>query len=1175
MRKSDLYRPSSMVMALCLVSYMAVAPATAETIDDDRTATQTTTESDSRIIVTSDGSVDVTCDGTATQSAINVDDSNIDQNFLVRLDDGSLVQLSRVGDACDAQAASLRISDDRQGTITINGSLFAFPEGATPNEGATIALLIGDGEGFTQDVSTNLTVGETGQIVGDIHITGDSTGQFEASIDITNDGDITGDVTIEDYDVTLENNGTYAGQIAISETNGNDHNFVVVNNGSLSNGTNNSDADVLTFNFTGDSAITLNNIGTRDINGDILEDESGVIFGNITIVGDNVATQITNTGIIRGQLNVTSIDGTNFLNLSISNSGLINATDSPNALLLVDVGNENSGASLSNSFLGEIVGNLVFGDVGAHSISNSGDITGLISFGDGENRATFSAGVIQAADSAAFAGGPLVDMGSNDDSITLNGGIVQAIANVTDVNGDITQGVEELTDENGTRTGFTFHGAAEAGTLVQMGEGADTFTASSGALGGATTLLDMGGGDDTLNISLSDLTVLGLDPNGVITGGDLTETDGDTLTFNTAGVEDGFTFVDFGTFEGFENFSLLGGTLILDPDSTDRLQGMTGTLSISSGATLELLQVQSFEPNGFAAGEISGTLRLNTLASLTSQTEDSEFTIKNGGLIEFVFNDAGTDFGRLTDANAPSSTMTIESGGRIEAIIPRGSLDDQLTSFTSAPVTVTVVEANAFSLKDAVGDELALTEINNFVTDDNPFYDYTAEIVGEELNLTITRTPGLQAIINSNGASGILGSIGAALDAEFQQCTTGELDPNDSDETLCGFIASTADSDDGTILNNLALAAPDRISGEHTIRVNTQQSLHSLIEKRANVLRARSRDMPSGVGSGRIDSRQSSRLSAQDRQMAGLTDNLTNQFDGKGEGELLDLGSGMAAGSVWSAHNVWFQAYSAFTERDRTRQSGGYEADQIGFAMGYDWRASRTWLFGFYGGYALSNVDGSDSSREQIDIDTVSGGLFMSWFDRYTSWSTTMSVGITNMEGERIGLGGNKNTRDSDGYEFALSSNVDTNITIANRLILTPALDLNFGIFGRDGYTEDGAFGLTVDDKTSHSLATGISAKLAAPGQMGATGVLPYIRTGVWHEFLDDTSETTAKFANSQAGANFTVSELDTESTQYLAGLGIDVVSPRGGVNFTFGYNFIGGDDTMSHTLDTSLRFRF
>ncbi len=1122
MRRHDLHRPSHWVLALCLSSTIGLAgtSASANTISDPNAGPQQTTDNDATIIVQDQGVVTADC---------SVDDRAIDvlhDNYVIRIDNGGSVVLDDTNAACANLASAIVIGGNVGGTTTVNGLV---------NGAANLAFVIGtqNDVGDTEKTHT-INIGETGEVQGSLQIFG------KDNISITNDGLINGTIRLEHDSgtpsVTIVNNGTMLAQLGdplISDTS------------------------------TGAAGTTaISNVGSFDANG-ALDPNLGVMTGDLELNGEDRVYSFANSGTYTGTISFAS---PSFGGATISNSGVMQAeaggTGAATLLDVINQGDTDIVLTFTNSFLGETSGRLSFGDGGDHILSNSGDMTGIIVMGDGNNRATLAAGFVQAPVGADLTVEPLLDLGAGEDTLTISGSRVQGQA------GFITE-----IEDNGNVTGFEFDADANnivAGTLINLGDDDDEATISGGALGGADTLLDMGDGNDTLSFTLNPLALIAIDNRSIITGG----ADTDTVAFNVAAHEDGFEFTDFAQVADFESLQVTAGTLILNPDAN--LFGVSGgTLTVNEGATLQVLNNANVASE-FLTGTINGTLRVD--GNLPLIAAGGAFTVNDGGILQFGIVDAGSPtpadptLNGILQSGGAGTTVTLADGSAVELVLA----DQFTTGFTQIgqTSTVTIIEA----------DTITIDDVDTALIDNDPFHEFTLIQSPGLLEVEIGRTPGFQQIALDSGRGRLIGTVGSALDAEYAACSDAERDGSDvasSFTPLCNAIATLGvtsnDPDDNLgIAGLLAVAAPDRTSGEHTMRVDTQKMLHSIVEKRADILRSRSRSLPAGVGTGQIDKpQQQSRLSGTDRQLAGLTDNLTDEIDGTGAGNLVDFGTGLGAGSVWSAHHLWMQVYTAFTERDDDRFISGYDGEQYGIAFGYDWRASRTWLFGLYGAYSTSEVDGNDLSNEQVDVDTISGGAYMSWFDRHTSWSSTLSFGLSDFEGERIGFGGTKLTRSHDGFEVGLSSSIDRNITVAKRLLLTPAFDMSFGLYDRDGYTEDGTFGLTVKGKTSYSLNTGISAKLAAPGQIGRTGVLPYIRTGAWHEFFDDNADTKASFTGSKAGSTFKVDGIQTASTQYLAGLGLDLVSARGRVNFSFGYNFIGGDDTQSHTLNSNLRFRF
>jgi subtilase-type serine protease len=253
-------------------------------------------------------------------------------------------------------------------------------------------------------------------------------------------------------------------------------------------------------------------------------------------------------------------------------------------------------------------------------------------------------------------------------------------------------------------------GSTTPGAAVQMGNGNDTLT-NYGRIEGKNDLaIDMGDGDDFLQ--LLDGTVIGSIAGGIGTD---TLTTGGTQTFAT------------GVLSGFENFVVQNGATTFNYGL-----GTVSSMTVNSGASLQVNG--AFGTSGNLT--VNGTFKAATGATTRTVNVGGNFSLGAAGTLE-----VGID-GTQSDKIAATGTAAIANGATVQAV---------MKTYVPDTASWTIVSAAGGLTADA-----SQLHVNNTAT-----LAYSLQTAGNDLILNVQRTGTASSI--TGGSIG--GSIGQTIDA--------------------------------------------------------------------------------------------------------------------------------------------------------------------------------------------------------------------------------------------------------------------------------------------------------------------------------------------------------------------------------------------------------------------------
>jgi uncharacterized protein with beta-barrel porin domain len=237
----------------------------------------------------------------------------------------------------------------------------------------------------------------------------------------------------------------------------------------------------------------------------------------------------------------------------------------------------------------------------------------------------------------------------------------------------------------------------------------------------------------------------------------------------------------------------------------------------------------------------------------------------------------------------------------------------------------------------------------------------------------------------------------------------------------------------------------------------------------------------------------------------------------------LNLGAAPGVGVLQNPERggVWARGYGVVGNAS-AGASPSYRTNAAGFIAGADFMLSENWRIGVAANYAASSLDFADAGH--TNVSSYQGAIYTGW--NSGPWYATAIAGFgvnsygTTRQLAALGLPGSV-TSNPNGQSY--SSYAETGYRFLHTgFAISPYAGLGYVHTHIDGFTEDGGFGaLTVNGASSESLSTDLGVRLTTSVSLaGVNPILPELRLGWRHEFLDAAQTLTASLAG-LPGSNF------------------------------------------------------
>ncbi|MDD3580125.1 MAG: autotransporter domain-containing protein [Desulfobacca sp.] len=296
-------------------------------------------------------------------------------------------------------------------------------------------------------------------------------------------------------------------------------------------------------------------------------------------------------------------------------------------------------------------------------------------------------------------------------------------------------------------------------------------------------------------------------------------------------------------------------------------------------------------------------------------------------------------------------------------------------------------------------------------------------------------------------------------------------------------------------------------------------------------------------------------------------------YNGADVGGLLSARENREANRPWS---IYTDFLGTFGDQDTTLNQTGYDFDIFGFTAGVDYRLRDNLILGVGTGYYHTSTDfnGSGGNSEADSIPFLVYGTYYPG-NFYVMGAFGYTLNLYDME-RRFSFGGlrrvAKSSVNGSQINFATEAGYDIKV---KRVILTPAVSLNYAKAWAGSFTETGAgaLNLTVGNQEAESLQTGVGARLSCPFKAGKARVVPQVSASYQHEFSNDSRGLNARL--SPTGGNFSYRTESPQRDFAVVGAGVAVgIKPN--LCLEANYNAeVGRGNYTAHQVSGVLRWEF
>ncbi len=774
----------------------------------------------------------------------------------------------------------------------------------------------------------------------------------------------------------------------------------------------------------------------------------------------------------------------------------------------------NSGTiSATHNGVGRVNGVEAGGDVESMTITNSGTITGTQSHAITKTTST----------ATSFQG--TVTLGDSSTTSAANIGVAAGIY--------AEEEVQELVIENsGTISGV---GTYASGIYTRAGtnEITNTGTITGEKIGVAqvsdsgeirTMVLENSGtiNGDVMSVNDAALRWWSLS-NGEGTGGATIDS---RLNINSQWGQANSTITNSGTING--NFYFGNGTHVLTNESEGEI---TGDIDVDQRNTT----CSSCNTPGVGANTTGGTLGVS-----------STWTVV--GTKDFTFENAGAFDGDITVRTASS------------ALLPSGTVTSKIT------LVPTVTGSGAGSSEDS--PSAAVAGMGGTLK----IYDGTAAVDGSNSTANLVRVaPKLKTVVHAGEwfkvADTLYGTTLPSVSSINTAMVTWEIAKNTGGNLVIG-VEEVKGLDDIGITGEKAKALEALLgyTGDDEGLAELGGALLALTDE-DDIKKAAEQLRPEVNNAG---------MSA----AMGITTQVQGVVDGRiGEVHLAKAGlSGIATGEGTLDNGFWLQGFGFQGDQDRRKGVDGYQADAGGIAFGGDTLVNPDLRVGLAFSYGNTSVDAEGVNQgNTTDLDSYQALAYASFLGN--GWYLNGSLGFAKHEFDTRRLVtvplSEILTGSHDAWQYSAKVDAGYPFKMGNSLTLIPMASLAYSYLDQDGYTEKGgAAALSVKDVNTDSIRTGLGAKaLVTLSDSREIKAVLEGRAMWFHEFGDDSQDTTASFA--AGGGAFTTNGVELDRDAFNVGASLQIAGKNSHQSLTLSYDAEIKDEYFGQTAKLQARFEF
>jgi uncharacterized protein with beta-barrel porin domain len=251
--------------------------------------------------------------------------------------------------------------------------------------------------------------------------------------------------------------------------------------------------------------------------------------------------------------------------------------------------------------------------------------------------------------------------------------------------------------------------------------------------------------------------------------------------------------------------------------------------------------------------------------------------------------------------------------------------------------------------------------------------------------------------------------------------------------------------------------------------------------------------------------------------------------------------TGVSTGEEGVLKGLWARGYGSYLTQGARKNVRGYDAWNLGTALGIDRLIGESLTLGISGGYAYGNVD-SDANNATTDINSAQTTIYGGYQDANYPFfiDAAGSFAYNWYDGERdINIGGvilRKAKADYGGQQYGAYLGGGYKIDVTKNIEFTPLVSLQWTHLRLNRYveTEAGSLNLRAASQSFDLLQSGVGARIASPIKRKWGTLTPEIH-GKWlYDFIGDPFAGTSSFSG--GGGAFNSNGAKPARNSFIAG---------------------------------------
>ncbi len=274
---------------------------------------------------------------------------------------------------------------------------------------------------------------------------------------------------------------------------------------------------------------------------------------------------------------------------------------------------------------------------------------------------------------------------------------------------------------------------------------------------------------------------------------------------------------------------------------------------------------------------------------------------------------------------------------------------------------------------------------------------------------------------------------------------------------------------------------------------------------------------------------------------------------------------------------LWGRLYGVSGEIDASANASGIDYDGGGVVIGADYRFADPLILGVSVGYSRIESDFTGVS-DQDDADIYTLTLYATYLVSERVWiDGSLGYSYSQHNLQRNAPLGQSPEADFDSHSLfaTLGTGVNIDLDKPGRWKLQPLASITYSTLWQQSFNEAGGgpFDLSVDGVETSSLRGGVGARLLYEARVSdSLLLLPEVRAGYQHEFLDDNATVASTFANAAPGTGWTADSVNIDRDFLTLGVGVTAHTDRNLSGF-LGYDVAFNSDVTEHNLTGGLRY--